>query len=424
MKSVVLYFHVHQPYRLRQYSFFEIARGRRYFDDELNEKIVRRVTDNCYLPVTDLLRRAVERTDGRFRCALSITGTLLDQMERWAPEALRAFQALAATGGAEFVAETSHHSLASLGDEAEFREQVRTHAKRLERLFGTPPRTFRNTELVFDDRVARIAEDLGFDALLGEGADHLLGWRAPHTVFRPEGCDRIGLLLRAYHNSDDIAFRFSNRAWEGWPLTPAKFAASLARLPETAKMIGLFMDFETAGEHQGASTGILDFFEGLPEAVLAEDGLQFQTPSEAVDTHPVTGTVSAPRPVSWADQERDLSAWLGNDMQRTAHDTLYAILPAVRAAVLAGRRDLLRDWRRLSTSDHVYYMCTKWFSDGDVHKYFSPYETPHEAYVWFLNAVDDLRRRAETAAAPRRRKRAAAKSRGACPLVAREAPIA
>ncbi|MCE9635834.1 MAG: glycoside hydrolase family 57 protein [Planctomycetes bacterium] len=400
MTSVVLYFHVHQPFRLRrEYSFFDIARNARYFDEPLNEKIVRRVAERSYVPTTNVLRRAVERTDGRFRVAVSITGTVLDQWERWAPEALDAFRALVATGGAELVAETSHHSLASEGDEAEFRAQVAAHTARLKRTFGVAPKSFRNTELVFSDRAARVADDLGFSAILAEGAKRLLRGRSTYSLHHASGCDRVAVLTRSYKHSDDIAFRFADRQRSGNPLTPAEFAGELAAVPARAQAIGLFMDFETAGEHQHESSGILRFFDGLPEAILATGRLDFATPSEAAARYPRRGTVQASRPVSWADQERDLSAWLGNDMQQTAHGALYDLLPAVRAS---GRADLMRWWRRLSTSDHVYYMCTKHFSDGDVHKYFSPYDAPHTAFVAFMNAVEDLRRRA--AVEPRRRR--------------------
>lgn len=392
MTCVVLYFHVHQPWRLRpDYSFFDIGRSARYFDDPLNERIVRRVSERSYVPATEVLRRAIVRTGGRFRVALSITGTVLDQWERWAPEALDAFRALVDTGGVELVAETSHHSLASEGDMREFRAQVRAHASRLEDTFGVRPRAFRNTELVYDDAVARAAESLGFRAILAEGAERLLRRRSTYDVHRPRGCRRIGVLTRSYRHSDDVAFRFAARRHAGNPLTAEEFAGDLASVPQDARAIGLFMDFETVGEHQHASSGILDFLARVPEAVLATGRLDFATPSEAVARHRPSGSVRAARPVSWADQERDLSAWLGNDMQRTAHGALYAALPAVRRS---GRSDLVSAWRKLSTSDHVYYMCTKHFSDGEVHKYFSPYDAPHTAFVAFMNAVDDLRRRA------------------------------
>lgn len=399
MTAVVLYFQVHQPFRLRRYSFFDIGRDARYFDDGENARILRRVAQRCYLPMNALLLRLIESTGGEFRCAFSVSGTALDQMERWAPEALESFRALAATGRVEFLAETSHHSLAFLGDPEEFRAQVEAHRRRVTALFGVRPRTFRNTELVFDNEVARAAEAMGFDALLGEGADHVLGWRSPHGLFRPAGCRRLRLLLRSYRLSDDIAFRFSSRDWEEWPLGPAKFARWLHALPASARHVGLFMDYETAGEHQWKETGIFDFMERLPEAVAADPRFRFRTPSEVVAAGGPAKALDAPRPVSWADFERDLSAWLGNSMQKAAHEALYRILPDARAAAAAGHPGILGDWRLLSTSDHFYYMATKWESDGDVHRHFLPYPSPHDAHILFMNVVDDLALRARAAAA-------------------------
>ncbi len=395
---MVHYFHVHHPFRLVPYSFFDIGRSKPYFDDAENERILRRVAERCYLPMNALLLRQIERHQGAFRCAFSITGTALEQMERWAPEALTSFERLVATGCVEVIAETSHHSLAFLADAGEFREQVTAHCDELSRRFGARPTTFRNTELVFDNEVAREAERMGFVGLLGEGADRLLGWRSSHDLYRPQGCKSLSLLLRSYSLSDDIAFRFTNRGWSEWPLSAAKFGGWLERVPERARCIGLFMDFETAGEHQAAETGILDFMEALPDAVFRSGRLRFRTPSElagAAAGDSRMALVDAPRPVSWADEERDLSAWLGNPMQRSAHAALYQLADLVRAAAAAGHAELLDDWRKLSTSDHFYYMCTKHWSDGDVHKYFSPYNSPHDAYTTFMNVVDDLERRAQ-----------------------------
>lgn len=394
MSSVVLYFQVHQPWRLKRYTWFDVGREAEYFDDALNSRVLAKVTERCYLPTTALLKRIVERGDGDLRCAFSFSGTLLDQLERWAPRALEGFQALVGTGAVEVLGETSHHSLAFLGDPAEFRAQVQTHAARIERLFGRRPTTFRNTELVISEPVARVAEACGYDAMLGEGADHLLGFREGTRVFRPRGCERLSLLLRYYRLSDDIAFRFADRGWSDWPLTPEKFAVRLDGVPGDDACVGLFMDYETAGEHQDASTGILDFLERLPAAVAARSRWRFRTPAEVVALGGAARPLALGRPVSWADAERDLTAWLGNEMQRGAHQALYDLLPAVRAAAQAGRPELLEAWRRLSTSDHVYYMCTKFFSDGDVHKYFSPYGSPHDAFVTFMNVLDDLARRA------------------------------
>jgi alpha-amylase len=336
----------------------------------------------------------IEETDGAFRCSFSVSGTALDQMEQWAPDVLDSFTALARTGAVEFLAETSHHSLAFLGDEEEFRTQVGLQADRVARLFGRRPTTFRNTELIVNNWVARQAEELGFRGILGEGADHLLGWRSAHRVYRPEGTERIKILLRSYRLSDDIAFRFSNRAWAEWPLSAEKFAEWIHALPDEDRYVGLFMDFETFGEHQWADTGIFDFMAHLPEAVLADGRTVFRTPGEIVETEDPVARLDIPHPVSWADTERDMTAWLGNRMQWAAQEALYDVGRRVRAADDAA---LIADWRKLTTSDHLYYMCTKWFADGDVHKYFSPYDSPHDAFIAFMNVLDDISRRAGVA---------------------------
>jgi alpha-amylase len=326
-----------------------------------------------------------------------LSGTVLDQMEAWAPEALASFQKLAATGYAEILGETSHHSLSSLTDLAEFEGQVVAHADRIERLFGRRPTTFRNTELVIDEKIAKKIEALGFTALLGEGADHLLGWRSAHHVYRPEGTAKLDLLLRDYLRADDIAFRYSNKTWDQWPLTAEKFARWIHEAGPKDAYIGLFMDYETFGEHQWKETGIFDFFAGVPAAVLANKRFRFRTPADVAAEHEAVGTLALPRPVSWADAERDVSAWLGNPMQRAANEALYAIRPGVIELAAAGDTRLLDQWRRLSTSDHLYYMCTKHFSDGEVHKYFSPYASPHDAFIAFMNVLDDLSRRVRQA---------------------------
>ena len=400
MTDVVFYFQVHQPFRLRRYTFFDIGVDERYFDDTENGRILKRVAEKCYLPMNALVLHLIEQTQGAFRCSYSVTGTALDQMERWMPEALESFARLSRTGCVEFLAETSHHSLSGLYEVEEFKAQVRAHAERIAKLFGRRPTAFRNTELVVDERIARAAEELGFRAILGEGADHLLGWRSPHRVYRPEGCERIKLLLRSYKLSDDIAFRFSNRAWSEWPLTADKFAHWVHGTPRADAFIGLFMDYETFGEHQWSDTGIFKFMEHLPRAILRNPRFRFRTPSEVALEHDPVARLAIPHPVSWADVERDLTAWLGNAMQRAANDALYALLPAARETAEAGRPELYETWRRLSTSDHLYYMCTKWFSDGDVHKYFSPYSSPHDAFIAFMNVLDDLARRMKAVARP------------------------
>jgi alpha-amylase len=388
--SVVFYFQVHQPYRLQRYTYFDIGGERDYFNGPENERILKRVAERCYLPMNALLLETIESTEGRFRCAFSLTGTVLSQLEDQAPEALDSFVALARTGCVEFLCETAYHSLASVGDQDEFEAQVVSHRDRVEALFGTRPVTFRNTELIFDDAIAKTVERLGFEALLGEGADHLLAGRSPRRVWQPRGAPALKLLLRDYLFSDDIAFRFSNRKWDQYPLMADTFASWLHKaLPDDA-FIGLFMDYETFGEHQGPATGIFEFMRHVPGYLLADGRFDFRTPAEVARAHPSVGEIAAPEPVSWADAERDLSAWLRNPMQRSAHDALYDLLPDVREAARLGHPELLSIWRRLTTSDHVYYMSTKGFGDGEVHRYFSPHESTYEAYVAFSNALCDL----------------------------------
>lgn len=390
MTAVTFYFQVHQPWRLRRYTFFDIGRRQDYFDDIENERILKRVAEKCYRPMTLLLEELVHRYEGRFRCSFSVSGTALTQLELWAPDVMDTFRRLAKTGCVEFLCETSHHSLSSLIDEQEFRAQVRAQKQRIEELCGVVPTSFRNTELVFSNRIARLAEEEGFTSIMAEGADHLLGWRTPHHLYRPEGTEHILALLRSYKFSDDIAFRFSNKAWDQWPLDTSRFTTWIEGLPASDEVIGLFMDFETFGEHQWADTGIFEFMRHLPGEVLRSGRFSFETPKEVSRRLDPIARLDSPHPVSWADTERDLTAWLGNPMQRAAHEATYAIAPFVRACE---DEELLETWRRLTTSDHFYYMCVKYFSDGDVHKYFSPYGSPYDAYIALMTVLGDFRDR-------------------------------
>lgn len=400
MPSVCFYFQVHQPYRLRPYGMFDIGRRRDYFDAPLDEAVMRKVADKCYRPMNALVEELVARTDGRFRAAYSITGTALEQMERWAPDVIASFRRLAQSGSIELLAETYHHSLSFLASRDEFEEQVQLHSAKIEQLFGVRTRVFRNTELIFSNAVARRVRDLGFAGVLAEGADRVLGWRSPHFLYSAKGTPDLPVLLKSYRLSDDIAFRFGNRGWEGWPLTPEKFASWLQRVNGCGETINLFMDYETFGEHQWAETGIFDFMRKLPEAIFAHRDMKFATPSEVIAEFAPRAELDVHEFVSWADTERDLTAWLGNAMQGSALSSLYALREQVLAC---GDAQALEDFRRLTTSDHFYYMCTKFFADGDVHKYFSPYESPYEAHIAFMNALSDLSLRV----ASRERRRAA-----------------
>jgi alpha-amylase len=387
MIPVCLYFQVHQPWRLRRYNYFDVGREHRYFDDAGNREIFRRVADRCYLPATAMLERLLERHD-RFRVAFSVSGCLVEQAAEFAPEVREAFRRLAATGRVEFLAETSHHSLAWLASRAEFAAQVALHRRQIVETFGVEPRVFRNTELIYSDALAAFLDEHGFAGVLADGVAPLLGDRSPRHLYRAATPGGLPLLLRDYRLSDDIAFRFSNRAWAEWPLTASKFERWISGAD--GDVVSLFMDFETFGEHQGRDTGIFEFFEDWVDLRLRDRGTGFLTPTEAIVRLESRGVLSAPRELSWADEARDLSAWQGNDLQRDALKTLFAMEARVQAS---GSPELLSDFRRLSTSDHFYYMATKSAADGDVHAYFSPYESPYEAYIAFMNVASDLERR-------------------------------
>ena len=391
MPDVCFYFQVHQPWRLERYGVFDIGKSHDYFDDRANEAILRKVADKCYRPMNALLRELVEEHAGRFKVAFSVTGTVLEQMERWTPDVVASFQALAETGCVEFLGETFHHSLAGVGHPREFGEQVALHTRKIEALFGQTPRVFRNTELMFHDELAVRLAEMGFTAAIAEGAERVLGWRSPNFVYASGAAPALRLLLKNYRLSDDIAFRFGNRGWSEHPLSVEKFAGWVHAVNGCGTVVNLFMDYETFGEHQWAETGIFEFMRRLPAAILDHADGGFVTPSEAVLRTPQAGDVRFRDWVSWADTERDLTAWLGNRMQRTALEQLLALREPVLAS---GDPGLLETWRRLSTSDHLYYMCTKYFADGDVHKYFSPYESPYEAHIAFMNALADLSLRA------------------------------
>ena len=399
MIDVVFYFQAHQPYRLQKFRPQDRPRKLDYVDTPLNKMVAERVAERCYLPMNKLLLDAIEATDGQFRCAFSLSGTLLRQLRDWVPAAVDSFVALAESGSVEFLCETNLHSLAAVTGTDEFTDQVELQRRTIADLFGTTPRTFRNTELILDNAICRAVEDLGFEVMLGEGADKLLGWRSPQVPYRPKGCTKLKLLLRSYVLSDDIAFRFSNTKWPRHPLFADTFAGWLHDVPPPAQFIGLFMDYETFGEHQGAQTGIFDFMRHLPREVLQNPSFRFRTPAQVAAELPAVAELDIPQPMSWADAERNLSAWLGNPMQRHAHDELYRLRPMV-LDLAATRPDLVDAWRRLTTSDHVYYMATKHHSDAEVHEYFSPYDSPHAAFVTFMTALDDLRQQLHRATAP------------------------
>ena len=384
-KSVCLYFQVHQPTRLRLYRFFDIGKDSHYYDDFADRTILKRVAQKCYLPMNQLLLDVIKQQKGAFKVAFSLSGSVLEQFERYAPEVIDSFRALADTGCVEFLAETYYHSLASLASEAEFSHQVLKHKALVEQLFGQTPKTFRNTELIYSDSIGRQVYQLGFKTMLTEGARHIMGWKSPDYVYSCAEQPKLKLLLRNYSLSDDIAFRFSNKSWKDWPLTAEKYLSWLKQ--SEGEIINLFMDYETFGEHQAASSGIFDFMRYLPEAITQDGTFEFVTPSQAARKHKAVAPIDVPQTISWADEERDVTAWLGNELQQDAFNKLYA---QTEKLSILNNPTLWEDFGHLQESDHFYYMCTKFFSDGEVHKYFNPYDTPYEAFINYMNVLSDF----------------------------------
>lgn len=369
---------------------FDIGHNHQYFDEEKNKTIMQKVAKKCYLPANALLHRLIKENNGSFKVSFSITGIFLEQCAHYVPEVLESFRQLAATGCVEFLGETYYHSLAYLYARDEFNEQVQQHHELMQQTFGKTPVIFRNTELIYNNELAHHVEKMGYQGVLAEGADHILGWKSPNFLYRAKTTNALKLLLKNYRLSDDIAFRFSSRDWSEWPLTAPKFSQWLSAINGNGHIVNLFMDYETLGEHQWEETGIFAFLEHLPHEILKHSDNFFLLPSEVIHQFEPVGELDIHNPISWADIERDVSAWLGNTMQQAAIRELYTLEAPIKASK---NPELLKDWRRLQTSDHFYYMCTKWFADGDVHKYFNPYDSPYEAYITFMNIIADLKKR-------------------------------
>lgn len=388
MKSVCLYFQIHQPFRYRKYRFFDIGNDHYYYDDYANETILRKVANNCYLPANKVLLEQLKKHKGKFKIALSISGIALEQFELYAPEVLHSFQELAETGYVEFLSETYSHSLVSLFDGESFKRQVKDHDDKIEAYFGQRPSVFRNTEMIYSDEIGDRVYKMGFKAMLTEGAKHVLGWKSTNFLYCNAINPRLKVLMRNYKLSDDISFRFSNKGWNEYPLTADKFVNWMNALDKNEEMINLFMDYETFGEHQSKDSGIFDFLKNFPEVALKSGEFTFDTPSEIVDKYQPISAVHVPHPISWADEERDLSAWLGNELQEEAFGKLYDLKDRM---LRCADPVMMKDWNYLQISDHMYYMCTKFFSDGEVHMYFNPYSSPYEAFINYMNVLSDFR---------------------------------
>ncbi|MDP4290011.1 MAG: glycoside hydrolase family 57 protein [Bacteroidota bacterium] len=387
MRSVCFFFQVHQPYRLRTYRFFDIGDNHHYYDEYLNRSIINRVTEHCYIPMNNLLIGLIKKYGKKFKVSFSITGSAIDQMQQYAPAALKSFQELVATGNVELVAETYSHTLVALKDKDEFKQQVQKHCDKIEELFGKRPTSFTNTEMIYDDKIGEMVAEMGFKVMLTEGAKHILGWKSPNYLYCNAINPRMKVLLRNFRMSDDIAFRFSEQKWSEWPLTADKYVQWIKQVGENQETINVFVDYETFGEHQWSTTGIFDFMKALPAAIFKNTDFEFATPSEVANHLQPISAIHVPQPISWADEERDTTAWLGNDLQDEAFDSLYSLTEKIKHV---DDPSILRDWQYLQTSDHFYYMCTKWFTDGEVHKYFNPYPSPYEAFMNFMNVLSDL----------------------------------
>lgn len=386
MPAVCFYFQVHQPYRLKQYSFFNIGNDHNYSDERLNKEILNKVADKCYLPANKLMLELIKKFNKQFRISYSISGIALEQFEKYRPDVLESFIDLARTGCVEFLGETYHHSLSYLYSKDEFVRQIELHEKKIKHYFNQEPVVFRNTELIYNNDLADFIQKMGYKAILCEGVDSLLHGRTPNQIYTAPNNKKIKCLLKNFRLSDDIAFRFSNRDWPEYPLTAQKFASWLHNA-HSADTINLFMDYETFGEHQWKETGIFEFMAHLPEEILKNKDFSFKTVGEVADDYQIKDVYDAHATTSWADSERDLSAWLSNSMQSESLSKLYAMEEDVKNS---GDKDLIERWARLQTSDLFYYMCTKYWSDGVVHKYFSPYNSPYDSYIYFINALADL----------------------------------
>lgn len=390
MPSVCFYFQVHQPHRLRSYSYFDIGQQSIYEDEIKNKEILLKVAHKCYLPTNALMLKLIQRYQGKFKISYSISGVAIEQFKRFCPEVLDSFKRLSDTGCVEMLNETYYHSLSFLFSPQEFLAQVEKHHQLIKEEFGQAPISFRNTELIYNNDLAKLVESLGYKVMLAEGAEKILHWRSPNYIYHAQHSKNLKLLLRNYKLSDDIAFRFSNPHWEEYPLNTKKFSSWMHQTAGNGDILNLFMDYETFGEHQWEDKGIFQFLEALPGDILSHSDFDFCTPAEAIQRYPARDEIDAPEAYSWADMERDLTAWQGNALQNDALVSIYALESEVKKSK---NKNLLQIWRSLLTSDHFYYMCTKWFSDGDVHKYFSPYDDPYTAYINFQNVLKDLRLR-------------------------------
>ena len=388
MKAVNLNFQIHQPFRYRKYRFFDIGNDAYYYDDFANETFMRKVADQTYLPANKIILEQIKKHEGKFKVTFSLSGTAIDQFKLYAPDVIDSFAELAATGCVEFLSETYSNSLVSMADGDLFQSQVKAHDDLIEELFGQRPKVFKNSELIYSDEIGDLVHRMGFEAMITEGAKHILGWKSPNYLYCNALNPRLKVLMRNFRFSDDLSFKFSNKGWNEFPLTSEKYAGWMASLPKEEEVVSIFINYETFGQLQHKNSGIFSFLENLPEAILKTGVLQFSTPTEIINNLQPVSAIHVPFPMSWADEERDLSAWLGNELQKEAFNKLYQLKDQMRKCTDA---TMLKDWDYLQTNDHLYFMCTKFFSDGEVLKHFNPYGTPYEAFINYMNVLSDFK---------------------------------
>jgi alpha-amylase len=388
MKTVCLFFQIHQPFRHRRYRFFDIGTEHYYYDDFTNESIIHQIATKSYLPTNKLLLKLASQLGKNFKVSFSITGLALEQFQLYAPEVIESFQKLVKTGCVEFLSETYSHSLSSLKDKSIFEEQVRLHKQKIFELFGVQPVVFRNTEMIYSDEIGAHVAEMGFKAILTEGAKQVLGWKSPNYVYVNALNPRLKVLMRNFKLSDDIAFRFANTNWQDYPLTAEKFVNWLENMNPKDEVVNLFLSYESIGGRQSKDTGIFNFIESLITKIVKHPALKLATPSEVIEELQPISAVSVPNPISWADEERDLTAWLGNGMQKEAFEKLYNLSGQMQKCTDG---ELIKDWNFLQGSDHFYYMSTKFFSDGEVHSYFNPFDTPFDAFINYMNVLSDFK---------------------------------
>ncbi|MDR1880319.1 MAG: glycoside hydrolase family 57 protein [Tannerellaceae bacterium] len=382
MKTICFYFQLHQPFRLKRYRFFDIGNDHYYYDDFQNEEIIRRIAERSYLPANKAILDMIRQSGGRFKAAFSISGTALEQMEVYTPEVIDSFKELAATGNVEFLTETYAHSLASLGDHEEFKSQVKLHREKIYSMFGIKPKVFRNTELIYSDEISGLVYQLGFKGMLTEGAKHVLGWKSPNYVYASAMQPQLKLLLKNDRFSEDLSLRFNNYNWNEYPLTADKYISWIASQPEPEQIINIFINYETLGSLHPAESGIFDFFRALPR-FAAEKGISFSLPSEVFSLLKPVDSIVVPYAMSWVDEEKDCSSWLGNILQQEAFRKINKISERVR---LIEDRRIRQDWNYLQSSDHFYYMNTK-HTGG---RGFSPYDNPYDAFNNYMNVLSDF----------------------------------